>query len=94
MIAIRVHDSRWRDEVRWNPGRTGEQAFLPIIDDRDRAYDVILEVLDQVRGALLASRRFDMGWAAFAGPGQLMVVKERLNGFYEVDIRRVHLTGR
>jgi len=55
---LRVADSRWRTAVSWNRTRGGEAAMVPIIDDRDRAFDTVLEVMDATTGSLIASHRF------------------------------------
>jgi len=68
---LRVADQRWRSAVTWNRNRGGEAAMVPIIEDRDRAFDTVVEVIDPRNGSLIASHRFDQAWGRFVGPGRI-----------------------
>lgn len=91
--SILVHDARWREVVRWDNQKTGELASVPTITDRDLAYDVLIEVIDPVKGVLLTTHRLDESWAAFAAPGVLMLVNDQESGL-EIQIRSISLSRR
>jgi len=90
-IAIRVPDRNWKSAVRWDERRTGEQAARPIIDERGKAFDVIVEAIDVRNGRLVGRDRLDEAWAVFAGPKTLLTVRDRADGTIDVRIQRVSM---
>lgn len=62
---IRVADARWPDAVVLMPGGGTN------INDMDRAYDTIIEVLDVRDGQVLHSQRFDPVYYRFLADGRI-----------------------
>lgn len=76
-IAIRVSDPNWKDHVRWGSPAGGEREQRPVIEDRNRVNDTIIEVIDAMTGKLIASQRFDQQWEQFVGAGRLLAYETR-----------------
>jgi hypothetical protein len=87
-LAIRVADRNWKSAVRWDDRSVGEQALRPIIEDRSRAFDVIIEAIDVREGKLLLQERLDEAWAVFVDRQRLLSVHEQSDGGIEVRIRQ------
>jgi hypothetical protein len=90
-IAIRVADANWRSAVRWDSRRAGEQALRPVIEDRSKAFDVIIEAVDVANAQLVARERLDVGWASFTGDNRLMTVRDLSDGNIDVRLQKFSL---
>jgi hypothetical protein len=80
-----------RSTARRHTVRTPEgQVSVP--DQPDRVWDTVVEVIDPVRGRLIASQRFDSLFDLTAS-GLIAHISERPDGLYQAQIYRLMLTG-
>lgn len=78
-VLITVPDPAFAEGLRKRPGVQSAFEFEWEIVDFDRYFDTIVEVIDPVRGTLLASQRFDpmLQFALTASDGRLMAASSQ-----------------
>ncbi|NUQ11256.1 MAG: hypothetical protein HUU26_02850 [Gemmatimonadaceae bacterium] len=90
-VAIRVVDRNWPSGVRWTPAGRGESSMRPTIEDRSRAFDIIIEAVDVRRRRVAASLRLDDAWIQFVAPGRYFRVHEDQGGLLQVELYTIRL---
>jgi len=90
-VLLRVADPEWRTAITWSTRPGDEQGRRPIISNRDRAFDTIIEVIDRDSGALVASQRFDEAWLKFVSANRVLAAPEDENGGISLDFLEVVL---
>lgn len=81
-------------DPKWGEGLSAQETDSTqarSINDPDKVYDTIIEVLDPVSGALLASARFDVSYPFAVEPGVVMRVRTTANGWNQAELMRVVL---
>lgn len=90
-IAARVPDPTWKDpDAPLRAAERGrESASKPVpVDEYDRRYDTIIEVLDVATGRVLVSQRFDAFIARFTDGGLLYDIQEAPSLLLRADVWR------
>lgn len=63
----------------------------PTIEDRSRAFDIIIEAVDVRRRRVAASLRLDDAWIQFVAPGRYFRVHEDQGGLLQVELYTIRL---
>ena len=90
-VATLVPDARWRAQVREVLGPDGPS--LTAIDDT-KYFDSRLEILDRVRGTVVASTQVDQVFFMFLGPDHLVSARDAASGVVKLDVWRIRVVGR
>jgi hypothetical protein len=69
---VRVADERWAYALSQTPSPAHPEVGRFTIDDLDRAFDTIVEVIDVRNGTLLVSTRLDRAFFNFMSDGQVV----------------------
>lgn len=90
-ITARVPDPKWKSTdaplQAAKPGR--ETAVKPIpVEEYDRRFDTIIEVLDVATGRVLVSQRFDAFVPQFTADGLLYDIREAPSLLLRADVWR------
>ncbi len=89
-ILGQTGDSNWRDGLG-DPRRVEGQLSYPIVD-RERVYDIVVEVVRGSTGQRVAQRRLDRGYlATIVEPGLIATRRESQDGWWLVDVWKVDL---
>ena len=88
-VVLAVQDINWRDGL--GPVRTVEgQTVTPVVDEQ-RVYDGVIEVIDPIRGELVASRRFPGTFDIVVKPGIVVGVRRAESGWHYLEVWQVQL---
>ncbi len=89
--VIRVVDPTWKSVVKFDEQRRDGRALIPIISDRSKAFDIVVEVIDPKQQQLIARARFDQPWAILVRPGRLLWMFEANDGQFDVRVQQISL---
>lgn len=87
-VLGKTADPRWSDGLS---AAASDSSDVRSIDNADKVYDTVLEVLDPVTGALLAQARFDVSYPFAVEPGVVMRVRTTPNGWNRAELMRIVL---
>ena len=86
---VHVGDRRWKRGLA--KGIPAEGQMMYPIEDEQRVYDTIVEVIDPSTGRVVASRRFDETFDVVVEPNLVAGYREADDGRPYVEIWQVHL---
>ena len=86
LVMVAVADERWKDSEIW----LGEGHSLTP-EKLGAMYDTLVEIIDPIRGLVLASARLPFFPEAVAGPGIIVSLRTVADGHHVVDVWHVRL---
>lgn len=92
-VEIVAPDPNWQRGVSFDGNARGELATLAQVNDYDKAFDTVIEIIDPVSRSVVARQRFDECFSLLLGQNRIAKSILQDDGSFRVEVYQLHLEG-